>query len=64
MVSFRYSILSLFVVSIVGMQWQSTFAAIEASPDFSYQTFSTCSEFENTLKQILPITYNDGRIYK
>ena len=46
------------------MQWQSTFAATETNPDFSYQTFATCSDFENTLKQILPTTYNDGRMYK
>jgi len=64
MVSFRYSILSFFVVSIVGIQVSSTFAATETNPDFSYQTFATCSEFENTLKQILPTTYNDGRMYK
>lgn len=64
MVSFRYSILSLFIVSIVGIQLPSTLAATETNPDFSYQTFATCSEFENTLKQILPTTYNDGRMYK
>lgn len=42
-----------------------SFAATDpVTPEFSYQTFGTCSELEATFKQILPTTYNDGRLYK
>ena len=41
------------------------FAATDpVTPQFSYQTFSTCSELESTFKQILPTIYNDGRLYR
>jgi hypothetical protein len=44
----------------ISMQIQSHLL-LQIQLDFSYQTFATCSELE-TLKQILPTTYDDGRI--
>ena len=42
-----------------------SFAATDpVTPEFSYHTFATCSELESTLKQILPTTYSDDRLYK
>ncbi len=31
---------------------------------FEYHTFATCQEFESTLKQILPTTYNNTHLYE
>ncbi len=63
MKSIRHICIWLLSVAIAGVG--ISFAATDpVTPEFSYHTFATCSELESTLRQILPTTYNDGRLYK
>jgi hypothetical protein len=39
-------------------------AATTTEPQFSYHSFASCSELESTMRDILPTTYTDGRLYK
>lgn len=60
---FRYFSVAVIVSLIVSTQTLSA-ATPEWDPIYEYHTFATCQEFESTLKQILPTSYNDGRFYK
>ena len=56
--------ISLFMLLLSFFMMQSTYAKGDIiSPSYEYRTFGTCQEFEDTLKTILPNTY-DGRMYK
>lgn len=56
--------MSVFMLLLSFFMMQSTYAKVDTtSPSYEYRTFATCQEFEDTLKTILPKTY-DGRMYK
>ena len=60
MFSLRHISIALISYSLVS----SVSTATPVEPQFSYRSFASCSELESTMREILPTTYDDGRMYK
>ncbi|MBC7498696.1 beta-propeller domain-containing protein [Candidatus Gracilibacteria bacterium] len=56
----RYLLVGFLSISVIS----TSFAATTPEPQFSYHAFASCSELESTMRDILPTTYSDGRMYK
>ncbi len=59
----NFSIVTVLTTFFISTQYLSA-ASVDSGAQFEYRTFATCQEFESTLKQILPTTYNYGRTYE